>query len=148
MEIAIFLFFFTVIFGFMIVFVSKKQQENKSQNGNKTIEPTDGNGRTASQNEYLNSLRVKKAEQNIAKTQTSGIDSHEHVGQQEHYDKIVGSLGEVNDEGCSELDGVRLITDDIAYDEDNDGASFDKAALAKAMVLGDVLNNPRFRKFK
>ena len=61
------------------------------------------------------------------------------------YDEIVGSLGEVNDEGCVDLDGVRFIASDVAYEIDNDDGP-DYARLAQSMVLGEVLNNPRFKK--
>ena len=42
--------------------------------------------------------------------------AHGHTGEEEHYDEIVGSLGEVNDEGCTDLNGVRFIANDIAYE--------------------------------
>ncbi len=68
---------------------------------------------------------------------------HTHAGQEvEHYEKIVGSLGEVSDEGCDELEGVRLIAHDLAYEESNR----DYTEVAKIVVLGDVINNPRFKK--
>ena len=71
--------------------------------------------------------------------------AHEHVGEEEHYEEIVGSLGEVNDEGCEDLSGVRFIVRDMAY-ETSDGDQVDYGKLAKAIVLGEVLNNPRFKK--
>jgi len=71
-------------------------------------------------------------------------DGHAHnADSEERYDKIVGSLGEVDDEGCLDLDGVRLIVDDVAYSADTD--SRDYSEIAKAVVLGDIINNPRFK---
>lgn len=72
-------------------------------------------------------------------------DGHSHVdGEEETYEKIVGSLGEINDEGCADLDGVRFIVEDIAYNTETEQP--DHTGLLKAMILGDVLNNPRFKK--
>lgn len=69
--------------------------------------------------------------------------AHQHKGQEEHYEEIVGSLGDVHDEGCADLNGVRFIAHDLAYEPDSDGHR-DMTAVAKAMVMGEVLNNPRF----
>ena len=73
-------------------------------------------------------------------------DSHEHghLGEEEHYEEIVGSLGEVNDEGCEDLSGVRFIATDLAY-ELQTSETVDCDRLAQVMVLGEVLNHPRFK---
>ena len=71
--------------------------------------------------------------------------AHGHTGEEEHYEEIVGSLGDVNDEGCADLNGVRFIAHDLAYDPNNGNAP-DYNKLAKAMVLGEILNSPRFKK--
>ena len=74
----------------------------------------------------------------------SVMDGHSHVdGEEETYEKIVGSLGEVNDEGCDDLDGVRFIVEDIAYNTETEQP--DHTGLLKAMILGDMLNHPRFK---
>lgn len=71
-------------------------------------------------------------------------DGHTHsADNEERYDKIVGSLGEVDDEGCLDLDGVRLIVEDVAYSSDTE--SRDYTEIAKAVVLGDIINSPRFK---
>ena len=73
-------------------------------------------------------------------------DAHEHghQGEEEHYEEIVGSLGEVNDEGCADLSGVRFIANDIAYEiQSQENVDYDR--LAQAMVLGEVINDPRFK---
>ncbi len=70
---------------------------------------------------------------------------HGHKGTEEHYEEIVGSLGDVNDEGCADLDGVRFISHDAAYDGD-DSAPTDYNDILRLMVLGDVLNTPRFKR--
>lgn len=71
-------------------------------------------------------------------------DGHTHnADNEERYEKIVGSLGEVDDEGCLDLDGVRLIMDDVAYSSDTE--SRDYSEIVKAVVLGDIINNPRFK---
>ena len=103
----------------------------------------DGNGRTSHQSEYLAAKRRELAERKV----TANDGSHEHLGGKvEKYDKIVGSLGEVNDEGCDELDGVRLIEHDEFYCDDPDHIlSSDQTDLERAIVLGEVLNAPRFK---
>ena len=73
-------------------------------------------------------------------------DSHEHghLGREEHYEEIVGSLGEVNDEGCVDLNGVRFLATDLSYElQTQESVDYDR--IAQAMVLGDVINNPRFK---
>lgn len=69
--------------------------------------------------------------------------AHSHKGEEEHYEEIVGSLGDVNDEGCADLDGVRFISHDVAYDP-ADG-SRDYSDAARLIVLGEILNTPRFK---
>lgn len=70
--------------------------------------------------------------------------AHEHVGEEEHYEEIVGSLGVVNDEGCADLNGVRFIASDLAYEiQTQEKVDFDR--LAQAMVLGEIVNSPRFK---
>ena len=70
--------------------------------------------------------------------------AHGHTGDEEHYDEIVGSLGEVHDEGCADLNGVRFIANDIAYEiQSQDNVDYDR--IAQAMVLGDIINSPRFK---
>lgn len=73
-------------------------------------------------------------------------DSHEHghVGEEEHYEEIIGSLGEVNDEGCADLTGVRFVAHDLAYEiSSQETPNYDR--LAQAMVLGEIVNSPRFK---
>ncbi len=130
-----------IIFAVIIV-KGVQQAKNKSSTQAKQHSTVDSNIRTKSQNDYLNNLRAKK---NAKATQQPTVsEDHDHVADDvEHYDKIVGSLGEVEEEGCSDLDGVRLIAHDIAYE--NDGEGVDYSNLAKAIVIGEVINSPRFK---
>ena len=73
-------------------------------------------------------------------------DSHEHghIGEEEHYEEIVGSLGEINDEGCADLNGVRFLVTDLSYEiQSQETPDYDR--LASAMVLGEIVNTPRFK---
>lgn len=99
-------------------------------------------------------LKRQKADKNCPSQEKSHIhdgdrivspsDGHTHVsGEEETYEKIVGSLGEVDDEGCDDLDGVRFIVNDAAYQGQTSAADY--ADIAKAIVIGDVINNPRFK---
>ena len=70
--------------------------------------------------------------------------AHGHEGEEEHYEEIVGSLGEVNDEGCADLAGVRFIASDLSYEiHSQETPDYDR--LAQAMVLGEIINSPRFK---
>lgn len=53
-----------------------------------------------------------------------------------------GSLGDDITEGCVEHYDTRFITSDIVTDDDET----DFYELQKAIVLGDVLNNPKFKR--
>lgn len=99
---------------------------------------------TNEQRSYLNSLQQRKNAQQPKSSVTVG-DGHAHYGTVETYEPIVGSLGSVSDEGCDELDGVRLISTDIMYETDDDHTAYDLDAIGKSIVLGEVLNNPRFK---
>lgn len=155
---------FLVAFFVMFFGVFKKAAENakKANDEQSRTQTLDGNGRTPEQNKYLDDLRrraaARRAEQNDVggakrNTVTHGDNcpaeadahAHEHVGTEEHYAPIVGSLGGESSEGCPDLDGVRLLSHDVAYDGDDGTKYFDRAKLAQAMVLGEVLNNPRFK---
>ena len=127
------------------------------------------------QNEYAERYRAKNAASQTAQTQQSQLtdeqrrrldylrehykqqmeadkherhveDAHEHghTGEEEHYEEIVGSLGEISDEGCEDLSGVRFIAHDLSYDTSVDERDYTE--LAKAMVLGDIINTPRYKK--
>ena len=95
--------------------------------------------RLATEEKEKQQLKAEKHERHVE-------DAHEHghTGEEEHYEEIVGSLGDINDEGCEDLNGVRFIAHDIAYDATEEGER-DYTELAKAMVLGDIVNSPRFR---
>ena len=132
-----------VIFAVIIITISKKLKSDKSaRQSNKTAAVTDGNGRTQHQRDYINGLRVRQAEKKIV----SADGSHSHSGKEERYEPIVGSLGEVDDEGCDELDGVRLIEHDESYcDDPQHLAAADYETLEQAIVIGEVINAPRFK---
>ena len=141
---------FVIFFVVCIVVAIKRikaQSEQKQQYEQRSAEiKSNASERSARQREYL---EAKRRELEMRKRQTArnvDADDHSHSGNVEKYDKIVGSLGEVDDEGCEELDGVRLIEHDESYCDDPDHlAQADLTNLEKAIVLGDVINNPRFK---
>ena len=139
----VFIVIFTVIAVALAKRVKAEQRRNEESAKQSEYPFLDGNGRTEHQRDYLNGKRKELAERKIA----SSDGSHEHVGNKvEKYDKIVGSLGEVDDEGCDELDGVRLIEHDEAYCDDPDHLiSTDNSDIQRAIVLGEVINTPRFK---
>ena len=136
---------FAVIIAIVVAAVIKRAKAEQSRrNLNSEIQSifTDGNGRTEHQRDYLLSKQRELANRKL----TSNDGSHSHSGRHETYEPIVGSLGEVNDEGCDELDGVRLIEHDEAYCDDPDHiVSTDPTDLERAIVLGEVLNTPRYK---
>ena len=138
---------FVIVFAVAIVTVIKrvKAEQQRQKDVNKTAPlafTLDGNGRTTRQNEYLAAKRRQLAEQKVK----AADETHKHIGTTENYGKIVGSLGEVNDEGCEDLDGVRMIAHDEAYCDDPDHIiTAEPSELERAIVLGEVLNNPRYK---
>ena len=130
---------------FVIVFVVilvKAAQKNKSANG---VRP-DPSADRRTEDPFVKQ-REKKARTDTNKHAAHVADAlaHNHKGVEEHYEEIVGSLGDINDEGCSDLDGVRFIEHDAAYEAD-DARQRDYTQIAKAIVLGEILNDPRFKK--
>ena len=105
---------------------------------------------TEEQKRRLNQLREQQKQKTASeKHEKHQADAHEHghAGEEEHYEEIIGSLGDISDEGCEDLSGVRFIMHDLAYDT-SDGGEHDYTALAKAMVLGEIINSPRFKQTK
>lgn len=138
---------FIAIFAVVIVAAVKRvqaEQRRQREQNQQTAQYsfTDGNGRTEHQRDYLNAKRRELASRKI----DAQDGSHTHSGKVETYDRIVGSLGEVYDEGCDELDGVRLIEHDESYCDDADHIiSSEPTELERAIVIGEVLNTPRFK---
>lgn len=145
---------FLAVFGGVFASVAKKRKQDASSSAaaRRETQPSDGS-LTQHQRDYINGLRVKQSErkaEQAKKSSAAGISpafdagDHTHVSDdEEYYEEIVGSLGEVNDEGCADLSGVRLITHDIAYESED--ARRDYADVAKALVLGEIINTPRFK---
>lgn len=138
-----------VVFVIAMIIVSVAQQSIKQKNSQETQrapqQPRQTSAPSAlndSQKKYLSSLKEKQADKHVK--HQADAHSHAHLGQEEHYEEIVGSLGDINDEGCSDLNGVRFIAHDLAY-ELKDGEQADYNKLAQAIVMGEILNNPRFK---
>lgn len=138
--------FLPLTFGFvfmaMIVVIAVVASVKKSRSN------TSGN-RTASGNRtvtYRPAPPVKPAPSEEQRHAAHVADSHahEHLGKEEHYGEIVGSLGDINDEGCADLNGVRFISHDVAY-ETQTLQNNDYADVKRAVVLGEILNSPRFK---
>lgn len=104
-------------------------------------------GMTSEQKHRLEYLREQQKQKTVSQQHErhqSDAQEHSHLGEEEHYEEIVGSLGDINDEGCEDLSGVRFIAHDLAY-EVGDSEQHDYTKLAKAIVLGDIINSPRFK---
>lgn len=167
--ITFFIVFFVLFFVLVAVFMKVKDAQNKqppmsTDNSTEQINSeTNGNGRTQEQEAYLAALRKRAAERRLEQdgrphttTPSNGAHddncpavadahSHEHIGTEEHYTPIVGSLGGESTEGCADLDGVRLISHDAAYGGDEDRVRYDKNKVLQAIVFGEVLDTPRFK---
>ena len=168
MEIELFIFI-AIVFGVIVVVssvaiavsIAKRFSQKKTQNEyaerywekqsvSQSATTSGRVGLTDEQRRRLDYLRSQQAQRTAsdanAKHELHVQDAHEHahLGEEEHYEEIVGSLGDVNDEGCEDLSGVRFIVHDLAYDTSTDG-EHDYTELAKAMVLGEVVNSPRFK---
>jgi len=147
------------LFVFVICIASaKRNADNATKNSNVERQNPPESGLSPHQREYIESLRKKNTEQKNEKSKpdpesththhgnavVANSDGHVHMGSvEERYDAI-GSLGEVHDEGCADLNGVRLIANDIAYSASEQRRDY--SDVAKAMVLGEILDEPRFKK--
>ncbi|MCM1043250.1 MAG: hypothetical protein NC350_03455 [Corallococcus sp.] len=90
-----------------------------------------------------NAERSKNSVSDVRRGITVEGDGHSHTSDEvEHYDKIIGSLGDVSDEGCSELDGLRLIVHDEAYSSD-DQTPYDLSKVGQTIILGEIFGTPR-----
>lgn len=127
--IPIFMLVFFGAFTVGVISVAKGQQKRR--------EEEQRNARLQS-----NTQKPKSENSQKPKKKTAPKSSHTHSGIAESYEPIVGSLGQVSDEGCSELDGVRLISDDQAYSHPTIDGIPD---VAKAMIIGEMLNTPRYK---
>ena len=145
-----------VIVAFIVTFIvifkksrTQKTQANHAERSkqndvaaNKQVELT------AEQKAKLQEIREfhkQRLEEEKHERHQEDAREHGHAGVEEHYEEIVGSLGVVNDEGCEDLNGVRFVASDLSYEIGEEEQS-DFGKLAQAMVLGEVLNNPRFKK--
>lgn len=143
----VFIFFFVIFFGAILVVVFNVIKAMRQNRQNQASEQQ-ASQNLQSQSRANQSVTVQQTQRRAPTRHEQHVQdshAHGHVGEEEHYEEIIGSLGDINDEGCADLNGVRFIAHDLAYDSDN-GNKPDYNKLAKAMVLGEVLNNPRFKK--
>ncbi len=145
--------FFLIVMLIIIGTVIAKAKENAYKNppqqrDEEFLHPNAKGQLTPTQSRYLENNKRKAAQRNgtTATTSTITFDDHGHGGSAETYDPIVGSLGAVSDEGCDELNGVRLIATDLMYETEDDGQAYNMDVIRKSLVLGEILNNPRFKK--
>lgn len=134
-----------------IAVAMSKKQKSAQNNGPKqnVVRHDDGTTLTETQRKYLHDLQQRKERQTRQNTQPDrhvrDAQAHEHIGEEEHYDEIIGSLGDVDDEGCADLDGVRFVAHDLAYAPSSDRLDVDYDRIARAIVLGEVLDTPRYK---
>lgn len=135
--IALALFVVAVIVGVIvtIAYVTKKYRQDQRKNTPDGVQFGD----------YVRRIRRQQEQQRQEQRKTAEAERHGHTGRVEKYPEIVGSLGKTSDEGCPELAGIRLISHDEAY-ESSEGELQNTEELEKAIVLGEVLNSPRFKK--
>ncbi len=147
-------FILPLVFGFVLfavilaVIITRVVKAAKLQNTSNQSTSQQSQGVTQHQRQYMDSLREKKYQRIVAEQaarKNVETDDHAHLSdEEERYDEIVGSLGDVSDEGCDELAGVRLIVHDLAYEQED--TERDYTEVAKAIVLGDVINHPRCKR--
>ncbi len=122
-----------VVVIFLILFVTLRKEKRKNVGSAKTNVVRPATTDSAPTPQQKHALHVADAHE------------HAHLGEEEHYEEIVGSLGDVNDEGCADLDGVRFIAHDIAYETQKYADSPEYGKVARVMILGEILNSPRFK---
>lgn len=165
----LFILGFFAVFAIMCVCVKKKANQNKTDGSSGATTRSrsqsddgysaDNSGLTPSQRAYLNGLRARNGEQRTAQNGNSATadthkancpavrdaHAHDHVGFEEHYAPIEGSLGSIDDEGCADLSGVRLIENDPDYAPTTADNDVDGKELARIMILGEVLDRPAWK---
>ncbi len=110
---------------------STKLQQQVQQQKAKKLQPT---------------KQQPKAKSTVAMPTVQFDGDHNHVGDSiEQYEPISGSLGQVRDEGCVEMDGFRLIANDDNFDAESGETNFNLNKVAQAIVLGEILDKPRFK---
>lgn len=129
-----------IIFVFIAFAVVKSAKKMDEQN-----KRAQSNYSQKEQRQPKPAVKSQRSNEPIKPSITLPHDNHQHFGKEEDYEPIEGSLGDVNDEGCPELDGIRLISEDLAYVNDGNEMEVDYAKLVKVMVLGETLNQPRFK---
>ena len=151
MGIVFFLIFALIFIGIIIANVKENARKNPPQQRDEEFLHPNAKGQlTPAQSRYLENNKRKAAQRNGTTATTSTItfdggNGHGHSGVTETYDPIVGSLGAVSDEGCDELNGVRLIATDLTYETEDEGKVYNMDVIRKSLVLGEILNNPRFK---
>ena len=108
-----------IIAVFVVTFfvITRKGKQQRSKTYNERYSTTSAHSSAATQAVIANKQRAE-TQPTKHELHLSDAKEHAHLGEEEHYEEIVGSLGEVNDEGCIDLDGVRFIAHDVAYDTD------------------------------
>lgn len=145
--------------GIFVSKVNKESREREAKRQDRVVESYRAHSGSSSSSKTTMSIEQRRrldelrehykqlSEQDKHERHVEDAHEHNHSGEEEHYEEIVGSLGEINDEGCADLSGVRFIAHDLSYDA-SDGQQHDHAELVKAMVLGEILNSPRFKGLK
>lgn len=156
LELFLGIVFFLIVALIFIGIIIAKAKENAHKNppqqrDEEFLHPNARGQLTPAQSRYLENNKRKAAQRNGTTATTSTItfddsNDHGHSGVAETYDPIVGSLGAVSDEGCDELNGVRLIATDLTYETEDEGKVYNMDVIRKSLVLGEILNNPRFKK--
>ncbi len=135
---------FGVVVGLTSVITAIKRKVAKGAS-EEAVQQSYAQNKNSNAQRYRRPNQAPKGTQQGKQSGVHGNDGHVHQGSTETYDPIVGSLGQHSDEGCDELDGVRLIVTDLTYETDDDNVAYDRSVLGKSIVLGEILNTPRFK---
>ena len=131
-----------------IVFSIVKFAKNMEKNAKNQAKQADAQKQLVQQ-QQAKRQQSKPAESKKSAKATPSVQfssDHQHSGDAvEQYAPIEGSLGQVSTEGCVEMDGFRLIANDENFDGEGNKTTFNLNKVAQAMVLGEILDNPRFK---
>lgn len=140
---------FTVMFAFVVILVvstvlvktvqAKREQQSMELHKQSAAEQQQFAQSQPQMQQVKQTTQASKHQKHV-----EDASEHAHLGEEEHYEEIIGSLGEVNDEGCTDLNGVRFLVNDLAYELHSD-KEVDYDRIAQAMVLGEIINTPRFK---
>lgn len=141
----IFPIIFIIAFIAIIVNIGKAAKKTNNKSRPQYYSSGSVNRNSAIRQADPKTVSVVKERPALKSSLVDKYDSHNHPGDSgiiENYEEIYGSLGKVNDEGCTENLGIRFV-EPIPLNED-DSVNYDE--ISRMIIIGETISKPRFRR--